>query len=70
VRVGTIAIVADFGNFNWEIVEKGKFDYVFHYNDIDSFANRIVDICKNQQNYSELYDNSYNTFLNELNFEK
>jgi len=69
IRVGTIAIVADFGNFNREIVEKGNFGYVIHHNDIDGFANRIVDICKNPQSYSELYNNAYNTFLSELNFE-
>lgn len=69
VRVGTIAVVADFGNFNREIVEKGHFGYVFHYNDIDGIADRIVDICKNHQNYEKLYDNAYNTYLNELNYE-
>ncbi len=68
VRTGAIAIVADFGNFNREIVEKGHFGYVLHYNDIDGFTDRITDICKNPHNYIELYDNAYNTYLNELNF--
>ena len=69
VRVGTIAIVADFGNFNREIVEKGNFGYVIHHNDIDGFADRIVDICKNPQNYRDLYDNAYKTYTSEINFE-
>lgn len=69
MRVGTIFIVADFGNFNREIVEKGKFGYVIHHNDIDGFADRIIDICKNPQNYTELYDNAYKTFISETNFD-
>ena len=69
IRVGTIAIVADFGNFNREIVEKGGFGYVIHYNDIDSFANQIVDICRNHTSYSDLYDRSRNAFERELSFD-
>lgn len=69
IRVGSIAVVADFGNFNREIVEKGKFGFVIHYNDIDGFADRIIDICKNPQNYRELYDNAYKTFMSETNYE-
>lgn len=69
VRVGTIAIVADFGNFNREIVEKGDFGFVIHYNDIDGFAEKILDICKNHHNYEGLYDKAYKTYLNELNYE-
>ena len=69
MRTGTIAIVADFGNFNREIVEKGSFGYVIHHNDINGFADRIVDICKNPQNYKDLYDNAYKTYTSEINFE-
>lgn len=68
MRVGSMAIVADFGNFNREIVEKGSCGFVFHYNDIDGFANQIVDICKNPQDFVQFYDNAYNTFLKELSY--
>ena len=69
IRVGTIAIVADFGNFNREIVEKGNFGYVIHYNDIDTFAEKIIDICRNPKSYTDFYDNARHIFEKELCYE-
>lgn len=69
IRVGVIAVVADYPNFNREIVEKGGFGYVCPHNNVDAFVERITEICKNPTTHSYMYDNAYNTFKSELNFD-
>ncbi|MCR5361756.1 MAG: glycosyltransferase family 4 protein [Bacteroidales bacterium] len=69
IRVGVIGVVADYPNCNRELVEKGGFGFVLPHTEVDAFVNQIIEICNNPQDYSDLYDKSYSTFINELNFD-
>lgn len=69
IRVGVIAVVADYPNFNREIVEKGGFGYVCPHKNVDAFVERITEICKNLNAFSYMYDNAYNIFKSELDFD-
>lgn len=63
MRVGTIAIVSDYHNANMEMIQDGYNGFVIDHNNVEEFVSRIVDICKNHQNYESIYDNSYDSFV-------
>jgi glycosyltransferase involved in cell wall biosynthesis len=68
MRVGTISIVADYKNANKEIINNGCNGFVVKHNDIKGFVYVIKDIISNHQNYLDIYDNNYNTYLSKLSF--
>ena len=68
MRIGCIPIVADYNVANKEIIKDGVNGFVFSHNDISGFANRLIDIIKNHSKYANIYDECYNTFVNELSF--
>lgn len=67
-RSGSIFVVADYGNSNREIVEKGDSGFVINHKDVNAFVRVISSIISNPQEYSEIYENSHNNFKNLLTY--
>ena len=68
MRVGTIAIVADYHNANMEMIQDGINGFVINHKDVSAFVSRIIDICNNHKNYESIYNNSYNSFITLYSF--
>lgn len=68
LRVGTIPIVSDFGNANKEIVNDRNNGFIISHQDIDGFAERIIDIINNHNKYSYIYENSREYYKQNLSF--
>ena len=68
MRIGTIPITSDYDNACKEIVQDGYNGFVISHNNINEFVDRIVDIIKNPERYTSIYENSVSTFKNELSF--
>lgn len=66
MRIGTIPIVSDYDIANKEIIKDGINGFIVSHTKVSSFVSRIMDIIKNHNDYSMIYDESYKTFRQEL----
>lgn len=69
MRVGTIALVADYNIANREIIDNNYNGFVVNHKSILGFIDKIRYIIENHQNLDYIYDNSFETFNNKLSFE-
>lgn len=69
MRIGTIPIVADYNIANKEIIKDGFNGYVIPHSDVKAYVDRITDIIKHHDRYDNIYEESYQTFCNELSFD-
>lgn len=69
MRVGTIALVADYDIANKEIIIDDYNGFVVNHKSIPTFVEKIKYIIENHKQLSYIYDNSYETFDRMLSFE-
>ena len=62
VRVGCIAVVADYDNANKEIIKNGHNGFVVQHKDVDKMVATISMIIKNHDDYKDIYDKSYESY--------
>lgn len=68
MRVGCIPIVSDFKIANQEIIRDGVNGFLIPHKQIHSFSARIIDIISHHQKYRNIYELSYQTFVDKLSF--
>ena len=70
LRVGTVAIVADYKNACIELIRDGVNGFVVKHNQIKQFSKVIIDFARNKTVYSSYYDNAYLTYKDQLSTNK
>lgn len=68
MRVGCIPIVADYPIANSEIIHHKENGFIVRHDDINGFISIIQDIIKSHDKFFSIYDESFNTFENQLSF--
>lgn len=69
MRVGCIALVADYDNANKEIVQDGYNGFVVRHQDVDKMAEAISKVVQHHNDYKDIYDNSYESYQKGFSYE-
>ena len=69
MRVGTIALVADYDIANKEIIIDNYNGFVVDHKSISGFVEKIKYIVENHKQLSHIYDNSFEIFNSRLSFD-
>lgn len=68
MSVGVIPISADYNIANKEIIKNGENGFIVSHKSVSQFVELISDIIRNHSDYYSIYDKSYSTFCDSLNY--